>query len=188
VDTSSSYNLVGTGGSGGLVNGSNHNQVGVANPGLGTLASNGGPTQTVALLAGSPAIDAGDDSVLGPPLSLTTDQRGLARLAGSHVDIGAFEFGASAPSPSSAFDGITVRVVKVRRRLQLRVYDAATRALRFAVFPFGRAFHGRFAVVTRDVDGDGFADVIVIAHLGRKHTLIQVFSGLDGTRLPSSLA
>ena len=43
------------GGSGGLNNGSNNNQVGVANPGLGTLASNGGPTQTVALLPGSPA-------------------------------------------------------------------------------------------------------------------------------------
>ena len=44
------------------------------------------------LLAGSAAINAGDDVVLGPPLSLTTDQRGLPRKQGAHVDIGAFEF------------------------------------------------------------------------------------------------
>jgi len=62
-------------------------------PKLGPLQGNGGPTQTFALLSGSPAIDAGDDSVLGPPLSLTTDQRGstFPRLSGPHVDIGAFE-------------------------------------------------------------------------------------------------
>jgi hypothetical protein len=61
-------------------------------PKLGPLQNNGGPTQTFALLSGSPAIDAGDDSVLGPPLSLTTDQRGPGpRLSGPHVDIGAFE-------------------------------------------------------------------------------------------------
>jgi hypothetical protein len=39
----------------------------------------------------SPAIDAGDDTVTGPPDNLTTDQRGLPRKAGLHVDIGAFE-------------------------------------------------------------------------------------------------
>jgi hypothetical protein len=48
VSTSSAYNLIGTGGSGGLVSGVNGNQVGIANPGLGTLAENGGPTQTIA--------------------------------------------------------------------------------------------------------------------------------------------
>jgi len=53
----------------------------------------------MALLGGSPAIDAGDDSVLGAPLFLTTDQRGpgFARKSGSHVDIGAFEV--SQPDP-----------------------------------------------------------------------------------------
>jgi len=67
-------------------------------PMLGPLQNNGGPTQTFALLAGSPAIDAGDDSVLGPPLSLATDQRGpgFPRKSGLHVDIGAFELQAPA--------------------------------------------------------------------------------------------
>jgi hypothetical protein len=64
------------------------------NPMLGPLQNNGGTAPTIALLPGSPAINAGDDSVLGSPLFLTTDQRGagFARQSGAHVDIGAFEF------------------------------------------------------------------------------------------------
>jgi hypothetical protein len=55
-----------------------------ADPRLGPLAANGGPTQTQALLAGSPAIDAAD-----PAASPATDQRGVAR--GARPDIGAYE-------------------------------------------------------------------------------------------------
>jgi hypothetical protein len=55
-------------------------------PRLAPLADNGGPTPTVALLPGSPAIDAGDDSVCPP-----TDQRGVSRPQGLACDIGAFE-------------------------------------------------------------------------------------------------
>ena len=58
------------------------------NPLLGPLFDNGGPTPTIALLTGSPALDAGDDLVAS---SLVADQRGYARLSGAHVDIGAFE-------------------------------------------------------------------------------------------------
>ena len=54
VSSSSAYNLIGTGGTGGLTNGVNGNQVGVANPGLGPLADNGGPTQTIALAGRQP--------------------------------------------------------------------------------------------------------------------------------------
>ena len=71
--------------------GSSANIFGV-DPHLGPLQNNGGPTMTMALLANSVAIDAGDDSVTGPPNGLTTDQRGHARKVGKHVDIGAFEF------------------------------------------------------------------------------------------------
>ena len=62
-------------------------------PLLGLLADNGGPTLTHALLPGSPAIDAGDDSVLSAPHNLTTDQRGAGfpRFHGAHMDIGAYE-------------------------------------------------------------------------------------------------
>jgi hypothetical protein len=60
-----------------------------ADPRVGPLADNGGPTYTRALLAGSPAIDAGGT---GCP---ETDQRGAARVGG--CDIGAFEYGSTAP-------------------------------------------------------------------------------------------
>jgi hypothetical protein len=57
-------------------------------PKLGPLADNGGPTLTMALLPGSPAIDAGNTS-----LAPATDQRGFSRPAGRAADIGAFEYG-----------------------------------------------------------------------------------------------
>ncbi len=55
---------------------------------LGSLANNGGPTQTHAILGGSPVLDKGSN-----PASVTTDQRGAGfpRLSGSASDIGAFE-------------------------------------------------------------------------------------------------
>jgi YVTN family beta-propeller protein len=62
----------------------------------GGLQSNGGPTQTIALLATSPAVDAIPVSpinhctdVVGNPV--TTDQRGVSRPQGPACDIGAFE-------------------------------------------------------------------------------------------------
>ncbi len=56
----------------------------------GGLQFNGGPTQTIALLPGSPAIDAaGDCASLMPPI--TTDQRGVPRPQDAACDIGAFE-------------------------------------------------------------------------------------------------
>jgi hypothetical protein len=61
-------------------------------PMLGPLAANGGPTQTHALLLGSPAINAGPDPV--PAFSGNEfDQRGpgFARVVAGVVDIGAFE-------------------------------------------------------------------------------------------------
>jgi hypothetical protein len=55
-------------------------------PLLSALGNYGGPTQTIPLLPGSPAIDAADDSAAPP-----TDQRGFPRPFGGHSDIGAFE-------------------------------------------------------------------------------------------------
>lgn len=58
-------------------------------PRLGPLADNGGPTFTHALLSGSPAIDAGDNSQM-----LSFDQRldGFDRSFGATTDIGAYEW------------------------------------------------------------------------------------------------
>jgi hypothetical protein len=99
--TSQGHNLIGkSDGSTGLTNGVNGDIVGTIaapiNPLLGPLANNGGPTQTMALLPGSPAINAGDSAAItnppfsGPPF---TDQRdtGFNRIVNATVDIGAFE-------------------------------------------------------------------------------------------------
>ena len=83
-----SFNLVGTGGSGGLVGGTNGNIVltSLAGLGLTPLGDFGGPTQTMALLPGSPALGAGTAES-----GITTDQRGAPRPTSGAVDIGAFQ-------------------------------------------------------------------------------------------------
>jgi hypothetical protein len=58
-----------------------------AKAGLAALSDNGGPTQTMAVGAGSPAIAAGDPACLAPAV----DQRGVSRPQGGRCDIGAFE-------------------------------------------------------------------------------------------------
>jgi hypothetical protein len=88
------HNLVGDArGSTGIVNGANGNIVGgnghpVINADLGPLQNNGGPTETMALLAGSPAVGHADNSK-----ATATDQRGVTRVdePGETTDIGAFE-------------------------------------------------------------------------------------------------
>jgi hypothetical protein len=91
-----SHNLIGDpNSSGGIQNGVNGNIVG-ANPLLGTLQNNGGPTWTHALLPGSPAINSGDNCVLIANgcgynhAALPADQRGMPRRG--NVDMGSFEF------------------------------------------------------------------------------------------------
>jgi predicted outer membrane repeat protein len=66
------------------------------NPKLGALHKNGGPTETMALQKGSPALDAGNPAgcrdFSGNPLK--TDQRGLPRPGGGETtgcDMGAYE-------------------------------------------------------------------------------------------------
>jgi hypothetical protein len=60
-------------------------------PLLGALAANGGPTWTMALLPGSPAIDAAGDPACADPTVDDIDQRGVSRPIGNACDIGAFE-------------------------------------------------------------------------------------------------
>ena len=67
----------------------------LADPKLGPLQSNGGLTDTMALVPGSPAIDAGGNSACP-----ATDQRGVARPQGMACDIGAYEL-----APPSAITG-----------------------------------------------------------------------------------
>ncbi len=92
-------NLIGTGGSGGITGGSDGNIVltSLAGLGLAPLGNYGGPTQTMGLQPGSPAIGAGI-SVSG----VTTDQRGDPLE--TPPDIGAFQGTVAAASLS--FSGL----------------------------------------------------------------------------------
>ncbi len=75
-------------------------------PMLGPLANNGGPTQTMALLPSSPAIDAGNNALI--PSGITTDQRGTGypRVVNGTVDIGAVEFGSTVESQTISFGAL----------------------------------------------------------------------------------
>jgi len=88
---SGSNNLFGSALNAPPLNDSGNHNLFTDTPGLGSLQDNGGPTDTLALLVGSPAINAGSNSAAA---ALTTDQRGVgfARIAGAAVDIGAFEY------------------------------------------------------------------------------------------------
>ena len=94
------------------------NLIGV-DPKLGPLADNGGPTQTMALTPGSPAIDAG--------VSLAqTDQRGSDRViddpavpnpkGGNGADIGAYEVQAPATVPKPKCAGKTATIVATKAK------------------------------------------------------------------------
>lgn len=89
----------------GLANGVNGNKIGV-DPKLGALGNNGGVTETFALLAGSPAIDAGHNGTCAAIPISNTDQRGQTRPRDGDgngsltCDIGAYE-GATVNTPTS---------------------------------------------------------------------------------------
>ncbi|MCX6020459.1 MAG: CSLREA domain-containing protein, partial [Chloroflexi bacterium] len=97
--TSQGFNLIrNVTGCTGVVNGVSNDITG-QDPLLDVLANNGGTTQTQALRAGSPALNAGTNT--GCPAA---DQRGLARTQGASCDIGAFEAGLF--TVSSATDAV----------------------------------------------------------------------------------
>ncbi len=106
--TSGGYNLLGNNsGCAGLADGQNGDQVGSSSapidPTLGPLRDNGGPTLTLALLPGSPAVDV----IPSGACAVATDQRGVTRPANGgtgkmangkpYCDVGAFELAATGP-------------------------------------------------------------------------------------------
>jgi hypothetical protein len=95
----SGYNLFGSHGN---ISGLADTDIVDVDPLLGPLVDNGGPTLTMALLPGSPAVDAGDPDLADPP---EWDQRGpgFPRIVNGRIDIGPFEVQASgAPARNGA--------------------------------------------------------------------------------------
>ena len=184
--TSAGNNLIGDGtGSTGFTNGANGDLVGTAaspvDPLLGPLADNGGPTFTHALLAGSPAINAGSN-----PLNLATDQRGgtFVRSNGA-TDIGAFEVQPVVPPPpASAFR--TAVGSGAGQASVVKVYDPAGAEV-FALNPYEATYTGGVNVATGDLNGDGVEDIVTGALQGGGPRVV-VFDGATGTVLRSFFA
>jgi hypothetical protein len=128
--TSGGFNLIGKAdGSSGFSGGINDQTGTIASPldpklDPNGLQNNGGPTPTIALLSGSPAIDQGTSN--GLTGTLTTDQRGTGFVRtfddanvsppsrGDNTDIGAFELqpsSAPAPTPASKLANISTRAL-----------------------------------------------------------------------------
>jgi hypothetical protein len=157
LDASGDYSLIGDGtGMTGLSDGVNGNLVGShtapIDPLLGPLQDNGGPTQTHALLAGSPALNAGNPSQLG-----TADQRGVLRSGG--VNIGAYQASASAlvrTAPDTVPAGVPFSITVQ------------------AVDPFGQTAVGYQGMVHFTASNGAMADYTFTATDAGQHT----FAGL----------
>jgi predicted outer membrane repeat protein len=152
----------------------------ITNPKLGPLQDNGGPTFTFALLPGSTAIDAGDDSLGG--LTPSIDQRGVLRPQdggsglGAHVDIGAFEFVqlskllVTGPNSGSA-------VVQVFNALKLGT------PTQVSISPFTVAgFSNGARVALYDISHDGVPDVIVGSGPGQPAS-VNIYNSVTGAAI-----
>ncbi|QDU19643.1 choice-of-anchor Q domain-containing protein [Urbifossiella limnaea] len=155
-----------------LANGVNGNVVG-ADPLLGPLQSNGGPTQTRLPLAGSPLINAG--STTSVPAGTPFDQRGsgFLRVIGSAVDIGAVEVQPPFPLLVSGPANGAAAVFVPNPAGAYPASPAAT------VAPFG-ANGANVRAAAGDVNGDGFADSILVTGPGVP-IRVAVVSGADDT-------
>ena len=144
-----------------------------ADPMLGPLADNGGATQTMALLAGSPAIDAGDNAICE-----TTDQRGVTRPQGAVCDIGAFELEVTNPTIKMSIDikpGSEINTINPNSRGKIPVailstseFDAPSKvdvtSLTFG--RFGEEVSLAFCNENgEDINGDGTLDLVCHFHI-----------------------
>jgi hypothetical protein len=155
-------------------------QVGTAtnplNPKLGPLQNNGGPTFTLALLPGSPAIDAGDNALAVDPSTgqpLIADQRGFPRIVNGTVDIGAFEL-----QSDPAHDASLRFVSQVYLDLLQRPTDPAGLASWSGMLDSGQA--DRTQVVRMIEDSPEYHQLVIEQvygeYLGRAADMNEMFS------------
>ncbi len=158
--------------------------VSTADPLLGTLAANGGPTRTHLPQTGSPVLDALPATAAG---RLTIDQRGLPRVANVQLDIGAVEVQPSPPVippplPPSPPD--TTYLVGTGTDVQVRNGDGT---LLRTIPAFTGSFITGTAVAYADFNGDGVRDIVAGAGVGGD-AHVKVFDGASGGLLFSFYA
>ena len=187
TNVSGSDNLIGTGGSGGLANGVDGNIVGVADPLLAPLGNYGGPTQTMALLPGSPAIGAGVIADYpGTTTPITTDQRGEP-LDSPDPDIGAFQSQgftltpAAGSTPQSAATGTAfANPLAVTVVANNPVEPVAGGVLTFTAPALGPS--ANLSATTATIGSDGVASVTATANAtGGSYTVTASAGGNNGT-------
>jgi hypothetical protein len=196
LGSKSAGSLVGDGDNlSGLTNGTQGNQLGTASEPidarLSPLADHGGPTQTVSLLKGSPAIDAGVNAFAVDPTThtaSTTDQRGtgFARVVNGVVDIGAFEV-QPAVTTLSATDatGVFGGTITLVANLTSGGLPLAGASVAFTLNMGGRPT----TVGSAGTDANGVAKLVNISvkgiSAGRYQGAVAVDYAGDGTHLPS---
>ncbi|MFI5460158.1 MAG: beta strand repeat-containing protein, partial [Isosphaerales bacterium] len=180
TNVSGSDNLIGTGGSGGLTDGESGNIVGVADPLLAPLGNYGGPTQTMALLPGSPALGAGI-AVTG----VTTDQRGEP-LDSPEPDIGAFQSQgftltpAAGSTPQSAATGTPFAVpLAVTVAANNPVEPVAGGVLTFTAPAGGPS--ANLSATTATIRHNGLASVTAAANASVGSYAVTASAGGNGT-------
>ncbi|WP_435020358.1 putative Ig domain-containing protein [Tundrisphaera sp. TA3] len=110
-----------------------------ADPLLGALASNGGPTQTLLPQAGSPVLGAGD---LAAAADLTTDQRGLPRISPTNtVDIGSVQVAPPTVAPTITSEAAATFTVAYAQTFTITTTGTPTPTLTVAgTLPAGVTF------------------------------------------------
>ena len=116
---------------------------------LAPLGNDGGPTQTMGLLPGSPAIDAGNNALI--PSGVTTDQRGTGypRIVNGTVDIGAFEFGGSTgESQTISFSALANQTYGATTPVDLTATASSNLPVSFAIISGPATISGSVLTIT----------------------------------------
>ena len=146
---------------------------------LGTLANNGGPTQTLALLSGSVAIGAGNATISNATPINGKDQRGINRTTS---DIGAYSFGIQVTNTT---DSNTVGSGSLRAAINLANTTPGNDQISFNLTgsgPYTITLNGTLGALPTILDATALINgaprgTVTITGLGASSLTI---SGLDG--------
>jgi parallel beta-helix repeat protein len=184
------YNLIGIGGSGGLSNGIDGNIVltSLDSLGLAPLADNGGTTQTMALLPGSPALGAGTAAS-----GVTADQRG--EPLDKSPDIGAYQSqgftlaAVTGSTPQSTAPGASfANPLSVSVVANDPLEPVAGSLVTFSVNTGAGGAAAQLSAATAIIGADGAAGVTATANSTGGTYTVSASAGADSNRIDFSLS